>query len=135
MKSRYTTGTTSVPSSASPTSRQSQLGSSVQVAEQPSPEATLPSSQASLGSLRPSPHGEVQPLVPTQTGSERQSALQPSPPKVFPSSHDSPPSLLRSPQVVRVQAWPAVGQAKPGSTRQTSLQPSPSAVFPSSHSS
>src|SRR5580765_6518512 len=111
MKSRNTTGTTRTPSSASPTSRQSQFGSRAQVAEQPSPETTLPSSHASLGCLSPSPHGEVQPLVPTQTGSDRQSALQPSPPKVFWSSQDSPPSFTPSPQVVWWQAWPGVGQA------------------------
>src|SRR3954449_2188889 len=80
MKSRYTTGTTRFPPSASPASRQSQLGSSVQVAEHPSPEATFPSSQASPGNFSPSPHGDVHPFVPVQIGSARQSAPQPSPP-------------------------------------------------------
>src|SRR6185436_221500 len=128
------TGTIRSPLSASLMSRQSQLGSSAQAAEQPSPEIELPSSHASLGSLRPSPHGEVQPFVPTHTGSARQSAPQPSPPYVLPSSHASPPSFLPSPHVVRWHAWPA-GHAKPGSIRQVSLQPSPAAALPSSHCS
>src|SRR5262245_33013319 len=115
MKSRYTTGTTSIPSSASPTSLQPQFASFAHIAEQPSPEMTLPSSQASLGSFSPSPQGEVQPVVPTQTGSERQSALQPSPPNVLWSSHDSAPSFTPSPQVVLWHAWPGVGHAYPGS--------------------
>jgi hypothetical protein len=95
------TGTTRSPPSASLTSRQSQLGSSVQVAEQPSPETTFPSSHASVGSFSPSPHGDVQPFVPVQIGSARQSAPHPSPPYVLPSSHASLPSLRLSPHVVR----------------------------------
>src|SRR6188474_1113583 len=118
------TGTIRLPPSASLASRQSQLGSSVQLAEHPSPETALPSSHASVGSFRPSPHGEVQPFVPVQTGSARQSAPQPSPPYVLPSSHASPPSFLPSPHVVRWHGWPA-GHAKPGSIRHVSLQPSP----------
>src|SRR5215831_20233976 len=108
------TGTIRSPPSASLTSRQSQLGSSVHVAEHPSPETVLPSSHCSLGSFSPSPHGDVQPFVPTHTGSARQSEPQPSPPVVLPSSHASPPSFTPSPHLVRWQAWPAVGQAKPG---------------------
>src|SRR4029079_9028493 len=95
------TGTTRFPLSASLTSRQSQLGSSVQAAEQPSPETALPSSHASVGSFSPSPHGDVQPFVPVHTGSARQSAPQPSPPYVLPSSQASPPSFVLSPHVVR----------------------------------
>ena len=100
----------------------------MQSAQQPSPEAALPSSHSSSGSLRPSPHGEAQPEVPTQTGSARQSALQPSPPKTLPSSHDSSPSRTLSPQTVGWQGGPGVGQAEPGSTRHASLQPSPAHV-------
>ena len=132
MKSRNTTGTRRWPSSPSPTFWQSHPGSIMQSALQPSPEVVLPSSHSSSSSLRPSPHGEAQPEVPTQTGSARQSALQPSPPKTLPSSHDSSPSRTPSPQTVGWQATPGVGQAEPGSTRHASLQPSPGMSLPSS---
>ena len=125
-------GTVRWPSLASPTSVQSQLGSRWQSAEQPSPEVVLPSSHSSSGSLRPSPHGEVQPMVPWHTGSDRQSAVQPSPPITLPSSQDSLPSLIASPQTVGWHSVFGVGQANPGSTRQMSLQPSPGVMLPSS---
>ena len=78
----------------------SQFGSSLHLSEHPSPELRLPSSHSSSGSLSPSPHGEVQPLVPVQMGSDLQSGAQPSPGIVLPSSHDSLPSWTSSPQTV-----------------------------------
>src|SRR5512140_402390 len=128
-------GTTMFESVPSTTCAQSHPGSSLHVAEQPSPERVLPSSHSSSGSLRPSPQGEVQPLVPVQMGSDLQSGAQPSPGMVLPSSHDSLPSLLPSPQTVLWQASLGLVQANPGSTLHASVQPSPDLVLPSSHSS
>src|SRR5947209_5654969 len=127
------TGTVRCAASTSPAAWQSQPGSRWQSAEQPSPDVVLPSSHSSSGSLRPSPHGEVQPMVPTHSGSDRQSAVQPSPPITLPSSQDSSPSLMWSPQTVMWHMAFGVGQANPGSTRQLSLQPSADVVLPSSH--
>src|SRR3954454_18170024 len=115
-------GTVRWPSLASPIAVQSHPGSRWQSAEQPSPDVVLPSSHSSSGSLSPSPHGDVQPMVPWQTGSDRQSPVQPSPPIRLPSSQDSLPSLILSPQTVMWHIVLGVEQANPGSTRQLSLQ-------------
>src|SRR5678816_634828 len=77
--------------------------SSVQVAEQPSPDRLLPSSHASPDSTMPSPHLPVHaPAVPPDghAGSGTQVAEQPSKGVVLPSSQPSAPSFLLSPQVV-----------------------------------
>src|SRR5512138_2417222 len=125
-------GTTMSVSVPSTTWVQPQLGSSLHLSEQPSPERRLPSSHSSSGSLSPSPQGEVQPLLPSHTGSALQSGAQPSPGMVLPSSQDSLPSLLLSPHTVSWQAWPGSGQAKPSSSLHASPQPSPAWALPSS---
>src|SRR6185369_925080 len=68
---------------AFPSSQALPSGSAVQVAEQQSPSAVLPSSQDSCGSLMPSPQI-----------SAVQSARQPSPGVMLPSSHPSPGSWV-----------------------------------------
>src|SRR3954452_2592909 len=115
--------------------------SSLQSAEQPSPEMVLPSSHScpparSDFSSSPSPHAVLQgPPAAGQTGSRRQKGEQPSPVSLLPSSHCSDPSALPSPQTVRTQGWPAVGQPHPlpsvaagDSMMQVGLQPSPAMV-------
>ena len=103
---------------------QSQPGSSLQSDEQPSPDFWLPSSHSSSGSLRPSPHGEVQPSLPVHMGSALQSVVQPSPGRVLPSSHDSPPSLDVVAAHRLVAGLAGVGQAYPASTLHVAEHPS-----------
>src|SRR5215471_9083058 len=76
--------------------------STVQVAEQPSPDVVLPSSRASFGNFRPSPQTAVHvPLA--HCGSSVQVGEQPSYGMSLPSSHCSKPSLMPSPQTVLLQ--------------------------------
>ena len=84
--------------------------STVHVAEHPSSVHGLPSSHASGGHRRPSPHFSIW-----------QDALHPSQLAVFPSSHCSPGSTKPLPQAA--------------STSHSAEQPSPSTRLPSSHSS
>src|SRR4051812_11114203 len=73
-----------------------------QVAEQPSPEVVLPSSQSSCGNFRPSPQIAVHvPLA--HLGSREQVGEQPSYGIRFPSSHCSKPSRVLLPQMVAAQ--------------------------------
>jgi hypothetical protein len=70
-------GRSSVAGRSAVTTMHWKPASSAHVEEQPSPLRLLPSSQASLGNLRPSPHTAVQ--VPfAQTGSTVQVGEQPS---------------------------------------------------------
>ena len=57
---------------------QSHPVSSAQVDEQPSPDSSLPSSQASPGSMIPSPHLAAQPVPVVHLGSHWQVGEQPS---------------------------------------------------------
>jgi hypothetical protein len=98
--SRKMMGTVRSPVLPSTSCVQFQFGSSLQSAEQPSPDRVLPSSHSSSGSFSPSPQGDVHPSVPVQTGSDLQSGEHPSPGIRFPSSHDSSPSATPSPQTV-----------------------------------
>jgi hypothetical protein len=130
-----------------------QIGSTVQVFEQPVPSplkrpfgpvqpvgsfaGSAPQSHASPVSTTPLPHtpfvqtlGDPLQLAP---GSIWQVDEQPSPLTSLPSSHCLPNSTFPSPQV-GVQGFPATRQLQPGSSLQVEEQPSPPFVFPSSHS-
>src|SRR5262245_21857983 len=92
--------------------------SNLHVAEQPSPDRLLPSSQSSPERTMPSPHlPEQAPAVPPdgQAGSGTQVAEQPSNGVALPSSQPSAPSFLPSPHFV---VWHSLTglpvQAKPG---------------------
>src|SRR5436305_855647 len=113
--------------------------SSVQVAEQPSPDRLLPSSHASPERTMPSPHWPVQaPAVPPigHLGSGTQVAEQPSYGFVLPSSQPSDPSFFPSPHFVWWHSLTGLPvQAQPGFQRQFAEQAFFSTVIPGSHGS
>src|SRR3954470_3892868 len=128
--------------------------STVQVAEQPSPEEVLPSSQPSLASTLPLPqltsHAWVVAPV-RQAGSFVQAFVQPVPsPNIRPfgplqpagnvvllepQSQASVPSLTPLPQKDLVQTLGVPVHEEPASIAQIGEQPSPEVVLPSSHCS
>ena len=124
--------------------------SSLQSAEQPSPESRFPSSHQSscaiIGIVMPSPHLSKHVdmphvgLVHSYVDSTVHAEPQPSPFTRLPSSHPSQPATSPSPQVVSrlhvsaVVAFPP-SHRHPHSTVQSAEQPSKGRRFPSSHSS
>ena len=108
--------------------------STLQSGEQPSPSMLLPSSHSSPSTM-PSPHVEVQALVPLHDGSFWQSDEQPSNGMLLPSSQPSAPSILLSPHVVCVHVLGLPSHFQPISILQPSEQPSPLTRLPSSHCS
>src|SRR6478736_375677 len=100
--SRYRIGISRVPAGAWSTTVQVKPASTVHVSEQPSPLVVLPSSHASCGNFRPSPH-TAEHVPPEHCGSSVQVGEQPSYGIRLPSSHCSKPSLTESPQVVLLQ--------------------------------
>src|SRR5262245_53250110 len=136
-KSRKTAGTLSTHSplilSQTGICSQSNPFSFVQVEEQPSPSAVLPSSHSSL-MTRPSPQSEVQDS-PAQSGSVRHSDEQPSKGSSLPSSQLSAPSTTPLPHSASLHTLGSPSHFFPSSTRQRSEQPSPGSRLPSSHRS
>src|SRR5688572_13530765 len=119
-KSRKTAGTRSThsPLIFSQTGIDSQLKpfSLVQLDEQPSPSAVLPSSHSSL-MIRPSPQSDVQDS-PAQSGSVRHSDEQPSNGASLPSSQLSAPSTTPLPHSASVHTLGSPSHFFPSSTRQ-----------------
>lgn len=115
--------------------------SRVQVALQPSPLRSLPSSQSSMPTRNPSPHRAARHATPGRGHahpiSNVQVALHPSPWVVLRSSHCSDPPMRPSPHTAVVrQGIPGCGQTQSVSTRwQSARHPSPERVFPSSQAS
>jgi len=107
--------------------------STTHVAEQPSNDLRLPSSQASPAWIEPSPQTASQ-TPSTHFGSRVHSGVQPSPRSLFWSSHCSVPCVRPSLHVVVSQAWPGVAHWKPASSAQAAEQPAVAALA-SSHSS
>src|SRR5262245_37553411 len=127
--------------------------SSVQVGEQPSPAAVLPSSQGSPVSTLPLPHEVVHACVAPPAlrhdGSLVQVFEQPlaspknapfgplqpfgRPVLLVPQSQASVPSLTPLPHAALVQTLGVPVQVAPGSTWQIDEHPSPAVVLPSSH--
>ena len=133
--------------------------STAQLAEQPSSETRLPSSQSSSVAQRPSPQilaqlsaCERDPPVHVNPRSGWQVDEQPSPSSEFPSSQASPPHEMRLPSphtaeqlLLRLipdphlsapsSAHPSAAQAHPTSIWQSASQPSSGSVLLSSHCS
>jgi hypothetical protein len=113
----------------------------VQPALQPSLGTVLPSSQASLDALNPSPQLLTQTLgwslVQVKPHSTEQLDEHPSPFSVSPSSHVSPVTTVLSPHTGVKVLWSHTGkvEVQPSSISQALLHPSLGTVLPSSQAS